>query len=127
MRVVFMGTPAFAVPSLSALVAAGHAVELVITQPDRPVGRKQTLTPPPVKVRAAELGLAVYQPRRVKSAESFEKLQGIAPDVIVVVGYGQIIPQRILDLPPARLHQRACFAAPEVSRRRADQLGDCQR
>lgn len=94
-----MGTPAFAVPSLSALVAAGHAVELVITQPDRPVGRKQTLTPPPVKVRAAELGLAVYQPRRVKSADSFEKLQGIAPDVIVVVGYGQIIPQRILDLP----------------------------
>jgi len=99
MRVVFMGTPAFAVPSLSALVAAGHAVELVITQPDRPVGRKQTLTPPPVKVRAAELGLAVYQPRRVKSAASFEKLQAIAPDVIVVVGYGQIISQRILDLP----------------------------
>ena len=100
MRVVFMGTPAFAVPSLSALVTAGHSVELVITQPDRPVGRKQTLTPPPVKVRAAELGLPVFQPRRVKSADSFEKLQGIAPDVIVVVGYGQIIPQRILDLPP---------------------------
>lgn len=99
MRVVFMGTPAFAAPSLSALVTAGHAVELVITQPDRPVGRKQTLTPPPVKVRAAELGLEVYQPRRVKSADSFEKLQGIAPDVIVVVGYGQIISQRILDLP----------------------------
>jgi methionyl-tRNA formyltransferase len=99
MRVVFMGTPAFAVPSLSALVTAGHEVELAVTQPDRPVGRKQVLTPPPVKVRAAELGLAVYQPRRVKSADSFEKLQGIAPDVIVVVGYGQIIPQRILDLP----------------------------
>ena len=100
MRVVFMGTPAFAVPSLSALVTAGHSVELVITQPDRPVGRKQTLTPPPVKVRATELGLSVFQPRRVKSADSFQKLQGIAPDVIVVVGYGQIIPQRILDLPP---------------------------
>jgi len=100
MRVVFMGTPAFAVPSLSALVTAGHSVEFVITQPDRPVGRKQTLTPPPVKVRATELGLSVFQPRRVKSADSFQKLQGIAPDVIVVVGYGQIIPQRILDLPP---------------------------
>jgi len=100
MRVVFMGTPAFAVPSLSALVTAGHSVELVITQPDRPVGRKQTLTPPPVKVRATELGLSVFQPRRVKSADSFQKLQGITPDVIVVVGYGQIIPQRILDLPP---------------------------
>ena len=95
-----MGTPAFAVPSLSALVTAGHSVELVITQPDRPVGRKQTLTPPPVKVRATELGLSVFQPRRVKSADSFQKLQGITPDVIVVVGYGQIIPQRILDLPP---------------------------
>ena len=100
MRAVFMGTPAFAVPTLAALVNAGHGVELVITQPDRPVGRKQTLTPPPVKVKALELGLEVFQPRRIKSADSFERLAAIAPDVIVVVGYGQIIPQRILDLPP---------------------------
>ncbi len=100
MRVVFMGTPAFAVPPLAALISAGHTVELVMTQPDRPVGRKQTLTPPPVKVNALELGLEVFQPPRVKSADAFERLSTIAPDVIVVVGYGQIIPQRILDLPP---------------------------
>ncbi|MDA1311699.1 MAG: methionyl-tRNA formyltransferase [Acidobacteria bacterium] len=99
MRAVFMGTPAFAVPTLAALVEARHAVELVITQPDRPVGRKQTVTPPPVKAKALELGLEVFQPRRIKSVDSFERLAEIAPDVIVVVGYGQIIPQRILDLP----------------------------
>ncbi|HUG80407.1 MAG TPA: methionyl-tRNA formyltransferase [Bryobacterales bacterium] len=100
MRAVFMGTPAFAVPSLAAMAGAGHSVELVITQPDRPAGRKQKLMPPPVKIKALELGLAVFQPRRIKSADSFERLAAIAPDVIVVVGYGQIIPQRILDLPP---------------------------
>jgi methionyl-tRNA formyltransferase len=100
MRAVFIGTPAFAVPTLAAQEGAGHAEELVITQPDRPVGRKQTLTPPPVKVKALELGHEVFQPRRVKSAESLERLAAIAPEVIVVVGYGQIIPQRILDLPP---------------------------
>ena len=100
MRVVFMGTPAFAVPTLNALVEAGHDVRLVVTQPDRPVGRGRKLTPPPVKQKAAELGLEVYQPEKVRTEESFERLQGIAPDVIVVVGYGQIIPQRIIDLPP---------------------------
>jgi len=100
MRAVFMGTPAFAVPTLAAMTGAGHSVELVITQPDRPAGRKQTLTPPPVKIKALELGLEVFQPRRIKSADSFERLAAIAPDVIVVVGYGQIIPQPILDLPP---------------------------
>jgi methionyl-tRNA formyltransferase len=100
MRAVFMGTPAFAVPTLTTLIKARHTVELVITQPDRPVGRKQTLAPPPVKVSALELGLEVFQPRRIKSADAFERLSTIAPDVIVVVGYGQIIPQRILDLPP---------------------------
>lgn len=95
-----MGTPAFAVPALSALAAAGHSVELIVTQPDRPVGRKQILTPPPVKVKALELGLPVFQPRRVKTPDSCERLQAIAPEVIVVVGYGQIIPREIINLPP---------------------------
>ena len=100
MRVVFMGTPAFAVPTLSALVDAGHSVELIVTQPDRSVGRNQILTPPPVKVRALELGLPVFQSRRVKTPDSYEQLQAIAPEVIVIVGYGQIIPRNIIDLPP---------------------------
>jgi len=78
MRAVFMGTPAFAVPTLAAMVGAGRAVELVVTQPDRPVGRKQALTPSPVKIKALELGLAVFQPRRIKSADSFERLAAIA-------------------------------------------------
>ena len=95
-----MGTPAFAVPTLSALVAAGHSVELIVTQPDRPAGRKKILTPPPVKVKALELGLPIFQPRRVKTHDSNEQLQAIVHDVIVVVGYGQIIPRKIIDLPP---------------------------
>jgi methionyl-tRNA formyltransferase len=99
MRVVFMGTPAFAVPTLAKLVETEHEVLLVVTQPDRPVGRGHKLTPPPVKQKAAELGLQVFQPEKIKTDESFERLQAFSPDVIVVVGYGQIIPQRIIDLP----------------------------
>lgn len=100
MRVVFMGTPAFAVPTLAKLVEAGHDVPLVVTQPDRPVGRGRKLTAPPVKQKALDLGLEVYQPEKIKTDEAFARLQALAPDVIVVVGYGQIIPQRIIDLPP---------------------------
>jgi methionyl-tRNA formyltransferase len=100
MRVVFMGTPEFAVPSLAALAAAGHDIGAVYTQPDRPAGRGGKLTPPPVKIEAERLGLPVEQPERVKRLESFERLQTLAPELIAVVGYGQIIPQRILDLPP---------------------------
>jgi methionyl-tRNA formyltransferase len=99
MRVVFMGTPAFAVPTLERLVAAGHEALLVITQPDRPAGRGQTLTAPPVKQKAVALGLGVYQPEKIKADEAYERLRALAPDAIVVVGYGQIIPQRVIDLP----------------------------
>ena len=99
MRVVFMGTPAFAVPTLEALGQAGHSILSVITQPDRPAGRGRKLTAPPVKAKALELGLPVFQPERIKRDEGFEHLQALAPDLIVVVGYGQIIPQRIIDLP----------------------------
>jgi methionyl-tRNA formyltransferase len=100
MRVVFMGTPEFAVFSLNALCDAGHEIVSVFTQPDRPAGRGNKLTSPPVKQKALELGLTVEQPDRVRQPEVVERLREIAPLAIVVVGYGQIIPQSIIDLPP---------------------------
>ena len=99
MRVVFMGTPAFAVATLDAIHEHGHEITLVFTQPDRPVGRGQKLSPPPVKARAGELGLELFQPHRVKDAESIERIESLRPDAIVVVGYGQIIPAAIFDFP----------------------------
>jgi len=100
MRLVFLGTPAFAVPSLEALVSAGHEVVLVVTQPDRPSGRGQHLTASPVKEAAARLRLRVYQPERVRRPEAVETLQNVRPEAMVVVGYGQIIPQVVIDIPP---------------------------
>ena len=100
MRLVFLGTPAFAVPTLEALVRAGHEVATVITQPDRPRGRGQTLTPPPVKEAARRLELRVYQPERIRRPEAVEFLRDAAPELMVVVGYGQIIPQTVIDIPP---------------------------
>jgi methionyl-tRNA formyltransferase len=99
MLVVFMGTPSFAAPTLEALHRRGHRVAAVFTQPDRPAGRGQKLTPPPVKAKALELGLAVYQPEKIRAPEALECLRGIAPEFIVVVGYGQIIPRAIRELP----------------------------
>ena len=99
MRVVFMGTPGFAVPTLRALVRAGHEVVSVISQPDRPAGRGRRLTPPPVKAEAVELGLDVFQPGRIKEPEAVKHLEATKADVFVVVGYGQMIPQAIIDLP----------------------------
>jgi len=98
MRVVFMGTPPFAVATLDALHRRGDEVS-VFTQPDRPAGRGRKLTPPPVKARALELGLPLFQPRRVKDPESLERIEAIAPEAIVVVGYGQIIPDTIFNFP----------------------------
>lgn len=100
MRIIFLGTPDFAVPSLERLVEAGHEVAAVYTQPDRPVGRKQALTPPPVKQKALALGLPVRQPEKVRRPEVVEEIRQLAPEVMVVVGYGQIIPQSIIDIPP---------------------------
>lgn len=97
MRVVFLGTPQFAVPTLTQLVEAGHEVAAVYTQPDRPKGRGQQLAYPPVKDEALRLGLPVYQPARVR--HQVEELRAFGADVMVVVGYGQIIPQSIIDLP----------------------------
>jgi methionyl-tRNA formyltransferase len=87
------------VPSLRALVAAGHRVALVVSQPDR-AGHRLRLTPPPVKVAAGELGLPVFQPEKIRAAESVARLAEAAPELIVVVAYGQIIPRSILELPP---------------------------
>jgi methionyl-tRNA formyltransferase len=99
MRLIFLGTPAFAVPTLEK-VAAGHDVLAVVTQPDRPRGRGQNAAAPPVKLAAVRLGLPVYQPERVRRPESVEHLRAIPVDAMVVVGYGQIIPQSIIDLAP---------------------------
>ncbi|HEY2845390.1 MAG TPA: methionyl-tRNA formyltransferase [Bryobacteraceae bacterium] len=100
MRLVYMGTPQFAVPTLERIVDAGHQVAAVFTQPDRPKGRGQKDAMPPVKETALRLGLAVYQPERVRRPEVVAQLQSLAPDAMVVVGYGQILPQSILDIPP---------------------------
>jgi methionyl-tRNA formyltransferase len=100
MRLVFCGTPAFAVPTLEALLAAGHEICLVVSQPDRPVGRAQQLTAPPVKQAALAAGLAVTQPEKIRSnAEFRDQLEALAPDAIVVVAYGRIIPPWMLVLP----------------------------
>lgn len=100
MRVVFMGTPDFAVGTLDALLDAGHDVAAVVTQPDRPKGRGKELLMTPVKERALRAGIPVYQPEKIrKNEEFFDILTGIAPDVIVVVAFGQILPKRVLELP----------------------------
>jgi methionyl-tRNA formyltransferase len=100
MRLVFLGTPAFAVPTLERAVEAGHQLMLVVTQPDRPSGRGQQPAPPPVKQAAIRLGLPVYQPERIRRPEAVERLREIGPEAMVVVGYGQIIPQGVIDLAP---------------------------
>ncbi|MCC6392410.1 MAG: methionyl-tRNA formyltransferase [Bryobacterales bacterium] len=99
MRLVFLGTPRFAVPTLEAVLAAGHEVAAVYTQPDRPKGRGRQLLPSPVKECALVHGLRVEQPERMRRPEVVEQLKAIEADAMVVVGYGQIIPQTIIDLP----------------------------
>jgi methionyl-tRNA formyltransferase len=100
MKLVFCGTPEFAVPSLRAVVAAGHEVALVLTQPDRPAGRKMELQAPAVKSAAMELGIKVEQPEKIKNnLELRAELEHIQPDAIVVVAYGRIIPAWMLELP----------------------------
>lgn len=99
MRIVFMGTPDFAVNSLKALYEDGQKIVGVFTQPDKPQGRKMVLTPPPVKVYAESIGVSVYQPKSVKTEESYELLKQLEPDMIVVVAYGKILPKNVLELP----------------------------
>ena len=100
MRVVFMGTPEFSVPCLRRLIADGHEVVGVFTQPDKPKGRGKQMTPPPVKVTATENGIPVFQPRSMRDGEALAILEQLKPDVIVVTAFGKILPKEILDCPP---------------------------
>jgi len=100
MSIVFIGTPDFAVPSLRRLAADGFEIGAVVTQPDRPTGRhRNKLTPPPVKEAARELGLAVIQPESLRDAAAVEQLHALRPEVMIVVAYGQILRQNVLDIP----------------------------
>lgn len=100
MRIVFAGTPEFAVPPLKALLKSTHEICGVYTQPDRPAGRGRKLTPSPVKSVALEAGLPVFQPESFKSDESRDQLRELRPDLMVVVAYGLILPKAVIDIPP---------------------------
>lgn len=99
MKIVFAGSPLFALPTLERLAAAGHDIRAVVTQPDRPTGRRQQLEAPPVKEAALKLGLAVFQPEKIKGEDSRAFFEDIQPEAVVVVGYGQILPPWLLELP----------------------------
>lgn len=101
MRVIFMGSPQFAVPSLEAIHSSNHEVVAVVTQPDRPVGRSLKVQPPPVKVSAHSLDIPVLQPSTTKSPEFIDQISAFGPDILVVVAYGEILRKNVLELPPA--------------------------
>lgn len=96
MKIVFMGTPDFAVPCLEKMIECNHDVVGVFSQPDKPVGRKQIITPPPVKALALEKDIPVFQPEKLKNSDALSIIEGLNPDVIVVVAYGKILPKEIL-------------------------------
>ncbi|MEJ8544475.1 methionyl-tRNA formyltransferase [Brevibacillus borstelensis] len=98
-RILFMGTPDFAVPCLEALIAEGYTIVAAVTKPDRPVGRKQVMTPPPVKEAALRHGIPVLQPEKIKAPEALEEVLSLRPDLIVTAAYGQILPKQLLDAP----------------------------
>jgi methionyl-tRNA formyltransferase len=102
MRIVFLGSGAFAIPSFEALLDAGHEVVALVTQPDRQKGRGQKLAPPPLKPVAEARGVTVLQPRRIKEPEAQDALRRLAPEVQVVVAYGQILPLSVIEIPPHR-------------------------
>ncbi|WP_077911987.1 methionyl-tRNA formyltransferase, partial [Listeria innocua] len=97
-KIIFMGTPAFSVPVLEQLASA-YDVIAVVTQPDRPVGRKRILTPPPVKKAALELGIPVYQPEKLRTSSELEELISLEADLLVTAAYGQILPNTLLESP----------------------------
>ncbi len=100
MRVIFMGTPDFAVGTLEEIVKNGHDVVLAVTQPDKPKGRGKEMQFPPVKECALSHGIEVYQPKRIKEQECIDYLASFQPDIIIVAAFGQILPKAILDMPP---------------------------
>jgi len=112
--IIFLGTPEFAVPTLERILAAGHSVPLVVTQPDRPKGRKQELTPSPVKAAALRHKVPVYQPERIRRPEAVQYLSEFKPDAMVVVGYGQIIPQVVIDMAPLGIINVHASLLPEL-------------
>lgn len=99
LKIVYMGTPDFAVPPLQSLQDSGHEVQAVVTQPDRPKGRGRKLTPPPVKLAAEQHGIPVLQPETVRTDAFHRHMRELAPDLFVVVAFGQILPQSLLDIP----------------------------
>lgn len=99
LNIIFMGTPDFAVPCLEKLIRSGYQVIEVVTQPDRPKGRKKELTPPPVKEAALKHNLSVFQPEKLKDPEAVKHIVSLKPDLIVTAAYGQILPKEIIDLP----------------------------
>ena len=99
MRVIFMGTPDFAVGTLEALRRAGHEIVLAVTQPDKPKGRGKSMQFPPVKEAALSHGIPVFQPRRVREPECIDELRQYQAEIIVVVAFGQILPKEILEMP----------------------------
>ncbi|NLK97495.1 MAG: methionyl-tRNA formyltransferase [Epulopiscium sp.] len=99
MKIVFMGTPDFAVPSLQKLIDEKYYIAAVVTQPDRPKGRGKKMVAPPVKELAVKYDIPIFQPERVRNPEFIETLRSIAPDLIVVIAFGQILPKEILDIP----------------------------
>ncbi|MBP2240079.1 methionyl-tRNA formyltransferase [Cytobacillus eiseniae] len=98
-KIIFMGTPDFSVPVLQQILNDGYDVVGVVTQPDRPVGRKRKLTPPPVKVEAEKHGIPVYQPEKIRQPEELEQILAIKPDLIITAAFGQILPKELLDAP----------------------------
>lgn len=96
--IIFMGTPDFSVPVLEALHEK-HPVSMVISQPDKPVGRKRVMTPPPVAAAAKEMGIPLFQPDRIKAEEAVGKIRGLEPDLIITAAYGQILPKALLEIP----------------------------
>ncbi len=112
MRLIFCGTPQFAVPSLKHLIAQPDMeVVTVITQPDRPKGRGNEITFSPVKQTALDAKIPIHQPQKIRAPEFQPVLEALAPDAIVIIAYGQIIPARLLTIPRTRLDQSACFPA----------------
>ena len=99
MKIVYMGTPEFAVPPLKKIIEEGYEVAAVFTQPDKPKGRSGKPSPSPVKEAALEADLTIYQPERLRDGENVKLLQDINPDMIVVAAYGQILPESILNIP----------------------------
>jgi len=98
-KIVFMGTPDFSVPVLEQIIKDGYDVIGVVTQPDRPVGRKKILTPPPVKIAAEKYGIPVFQPEKIREKESLEQVLALQPDLVITAAFGQILPKKLLEAP----------------------------